>query len=168
MERYALVLLACAAAPLFGQAAAEAVLNRGTTGAKASAVAPIGRTAGNAASRDGMDAPRAGGGKVSRTQGGTEMLVFDPARRNARSRTAAPPPAPPRNYEPLTLASLKVGMDRNEIIERFGPPNCAVILSDLEVGEEQLAYTTPKGEFIDIILRGGKIVRILPSPQNGK
>lgn len=163
-----LILLACAAAPLFGQAAAEAVLNRGTTGGKASPVAPVGRAVGNAASRAGMDAPRAGGGNVSRTQGGTEMLVFDPARRTARSRTASPPPAPPKNYEPLTLASLKVGMERNEIVERFGPPHCAVVLSDLEVGEEQLAYTTAKGEFIDIILRGGKITRILPNPGNGK
>jgi hypothetical protein len=166
MGRYSVVFLICGlAGPAFGQAAAEAVLNRGTVGAKASAVAPLGRAIGGAVSRAGMDIPRTGSGNVSTTQGGSQMLVFDPVRRTSRSRYAIAPVVP-KNYEPLTLAALKVGMERDEIVGRFGPPQCSIVLSDREIGDEQLSYSSAKGELVDVIMREGKVSRILPGPKS--
>ena len=73
-------------------------------------------------------------------------------------RPAAPPPQPEVANNPvMDPAEVKEGLERQELLDKFGKPSMKITMMDGSDVVERLIYRAPGRDSVQVLLRNGKV-----------
>ena len=160
------LLLLVAAGVSTAPARAQAVVEAAILGSAAGAAAPGAKGAG-AASAGVFEAVRkALAGATQAAQGGTTG-TSPQSSSSATVITLDPPSAKAKAaVQPKDVSGITVGLTREELLERFGPPALKTSESNSDGSVETYTYMQSKTDSVIVTLRGGVVSSKTEAPRS--
>ena len=125
------------------------VARGGVTGAAAGR--NIGKSTGAVFNKAGQYATQA-------ASGNGKYPVASPSDPERAARPAAPAPQPEVANNPvMDPAEVKEGLERQELVDKFGKPSMKITMMDGSDVVERLIYRAPGRDTVQVMLRNGKV-----------